>query len=152
MPTGTGMYQNGFPIGYPTNNLFNPQPSPYAYNTQQTTQNQQNQVDDTRIYVEGEEAAKAYLVKKNTIVDLWDTKEPKIYLKMPDKNGNTTTVVLKYEVIEPPKLEDKFITRDEFVSTLNSQLSRVIDELKGALRNERSTESSKSTEPIPATV
>lgn len=121
-------YQNGFPVGYPTGNLYNPQPTQFSQ-----PQQQQNQHKDERIFVEGEVAAKAYMTARNTTVALWDSKEPKIYLKTPDQNGNTTTMILEYKIIEPPKLEDRFITRDEFISTLNTQLSSIITELKGAL-------------------
>lgn len=155
-PQGLGMYQNGFPVGYPTNNLYNPNQTQFTQQQQNQSQSQQSPpINDTLVFVEGENSAKAYMMSKNTRMALWDSKEQKIYLKTTDVNGIPSTQVLEYKIIEPVKLEDKFLTKEEFTKTLNDSLSKIITELKGALANESSLSANapvKSTESDSTTV
>lgn len=103
----------GFPVGYPGNmyqQQFYPAPPQYAQPTgqpqyaqaaqqpvgqtpqaQQTQQNvtpqpvaSQPPVQDNRIYVQGEAGAAAYMVPRGTVVILWDSTQPIIYIKSTD--------------------------------------------------------------------
>ena len=76
-----------------------------------------------RIYVQGIEAAKAYLVAPGNTVELWDSELPRIYVKSANVNGVPILQTLEYKDItnlpmrttEPQFTpEDKFVTRKEF--------------------------------------
>ena len=79
-------YNYGFPATY--------QP---VYPVQQPvvqTQAQQNGI----IWVQGEQAAKSYLVAPNTTVQLWDSEEKVIYLKSADASGMPSMKILDYTI------------------------------------------------------
>ena len=80
-------YYNG---GYPGNyqQIYQPQ---YP---QQQTQNNQNGL----IWVQGEAAAKAYLVAPGSTVQLWDSEERVIYLKSADASGMPSMKILDYTI------------------------------------------------------
>lgn len=125
-------YTNGFPVGYPGGNVYQPfyppvyPPAPPQYvqpptqvqpqyaqstqqpmtqqpmgqagtTTQQTQQAPQNAVQqpvvpqppvqDNRLYVQGEAGAAAYMVPRGTVVILWDSTQPIIYIKSTDNTG-----------------------------------------------------------------
>lgn len=142
-----GMYNNGFPVGYNTQNLFNPQPSPYANPVQPQPQaTTQNGI----IWVQGEAGAKSYMVAPNNTMALWDSEEQVIYLKSSDQNGVPSMSVLEYHERKPIDPEEKFITRDEFINYMNTNITSAINEIKEALSYGKSTisknESTKPTE------
>lgn len=144
-----GIYQNGFPIGYNTNNLYNPQVTQFT-NPQTPQQN-----NTSIIWVQGEAGAKSYMMAPNTTLSLWDSEDQKIYLKTTDQNGVPSMKTLKYEIVEPVKLEDKYLTRQEFTSYMDGKISAIISELKGALygksdisRNEPTTAESRDNESV----
>lgn len=124
-------YQNN-----PYNLSYMPQMPQYIPQTNQNTQ--QNQMEDNTIWVEGENAAKSYIMKKNCRIPLWDSTDQKIYIKTTDQNGVPSTVTLKYEVIEPKKPEDIYLTKDEFNSVMNN-LTSAINDLKGVLTDVKSS-------------
>lgn len=78
-------YNNFFPAGY--------QPAQIVYPQNQQQQPQQN---GGRIYVQGEESAKSYLVAPNQSVELWDTESQTIYLKSADASGIPSIRILDY--------------------------------------------------------
>ncbi len=82
-------YYNSFPATY--------QPVYPAVQTpvMQTPQ-QQNQ--SGLIWVQGEQAAKSYLVAPNTTVQLWDSEEKVIYLKSADASGMPSMKILDYTI------------------------------------------------------
>lgn len=75
-------YFNGFPAGY------QPMMPQYTQNTQQTG----------LIWVQGEAAAKSYLVAPGSTVPLWDSEEKVIYLKSADAAGMPSMKVLDYKI------------------------------------------------------
>ena len=77
-------YFNGFPAGY--------QPMVPQY-----TQNGQGQQTGL-IWVQGENAAKSYLVAPGCTVPLWDSEEKVIYLKSADASGMPSMKVLDYQI------------------------------------------------------
>ena len=78
-------YYNGFPANY---QMYQ---QPY-----QATQ--QAQTNGGIIWVQGEAAAKSYLVAPNTTVQLWDSEEKVIYLKSADASGMPSMKVLDYTI------------------------------------------------------
>ena len=73
-------YNNGYPQIY--------QPQQYQQ------QNQQSGL----IWVQGEAAAKSYLVAPGSTVPLWDSEEKVIYLKSADTSGMPSMKVLDYTI------------------------------------------------------
>ena len=81
-------YYNAFPATY--------QP---VYPVQQAPVMQtQNQGQNGLIWVQGEQAAKSYLVAPNTTVQLWDSEEKVIYLKSADASGMPSMKILDYTI------------------------------------------------------
>ena len=78
-------YNNGFPANY--QQMYQP---PY----QQQAQNSPGGL----IWVQGEAAAKSYLVAPGSTVQLWDSEEKVIYLKSADASGMPTMKVLDYTI------------------------------------------------------
>lgn len=86
-------YYNGFPATYQP--VYPVQQAPVMQApVMQTQQNQQNGL----IWVQGEQAAKSYLVAPNTTVQLWDSEEKVIYLKSADASGMPSIKILDYTI------------------------------------------------------
>lgn len=125
-------YNNYFPAGY--------QPAQIAY-PQAQAQPQQN---NGRIYVQGEESAKSYLVAPNQSVELWDTESQTIYLKSADASGMPSMRILDYTYRESmPKSKETldmgaFATKED-VDYLKEELKA----LKSKLESEEGKESKK---------
>lgn len=111
---GYPFYNNGFQQGFQNNGI-----QPNQYN-QQTMQNQQ-QNGDSRIWVQGEIGAKAYLVAPGNTVPLWDSEQYVIWLKSVLPNGVPSMVRINYSFDNPapapapvPAQNADYITRAEF--------------------------------------
>ena len=78
-------YNNGYPGNYQQ-----------IYQPQYPQQNQNNQ--NGLIWVQGEAAAKAYLVAPGCTVQLWDSEEKIIYLKSADASGMPSMKILEYTI------------------------------------------------------
>lgn len=129
-------YFNGFPVTYP---YF-----------QQPQQNQQN---GSPIWIQGEAAAKSYLVAPNSTVVLFDSEQQTIYLKSADPSGMPSIKVLDYTVRDSTKnsannlvsgLDDKlsgFATKDEIkavyerITAVNDRIDNLTKQ-KGAKASE----------------
>lgn len=88
-------YYGGYPVTYQP--MYQPQ-------YQQPAAQQQNQQGPN--WVQGEAAAKAYLVAPGCTVTLWDSEEKVIYLKSADASGMPSMKVLDY-TIRGEKAEEK---------------------------------------------
>lgn len=68
------------------------------------------------IWVQGEAAAKSYLVAAGNTVPLWDSENTCIYVKTVDASGIPTMRVLDYTERQPmPKpTQSEYVTRAEF--------------------------------------
>ena len=95
-------YYNGFPVTYP------------MYQPQQPVQPQQNQQSGI-IWVQGEAAAKSYLVAPGSTVQLWDSEEKVIYLKSADASGMPSMKILDYTIRGdiPAAPEKEYATKDD---------------------------------------
>ena len=97
-------YNNGFPVSYqqmiPAQQFQAPQ-----------AQNPQSGI----IWVQGEAAAKSYLIAPNSTVQLWDSEEKIIYLKSADASGMPSIKVLDYTIRgeEKEKKATEYATKEE---------------------------------------
>lgn len=82
-------YFNGFPATYQQmyQAPYQPQPAP-----------QQNQQQGGPIWVQGEAAAKSYMVAPGSAVQLWDSEEKVIYMKSADPSGMPSMKILDYTI------------------------------------------------------
>ena len=85
-------YYNGFPASYQP--VYPVQQAPVM----QTPQAPQQANNSSIIWVQGEQAAKSYLVAPNTTVQLWDSEEKVIYLKSADASGMPSMKILDYTI------------------------------------------------------
>lgn len=95
-------------MAYPYNNYFNPyqpmytpQPAPDQLNQlrqpyQQMQMPQSPAKADERIFVQGKDAALAYLVAPNSFVRLWDSTSNQFYEKSADASGRPTMETFEY--------------------------------------------------------
>ena len=101
-------YNGGFPATY--QQMMPQYQAPVMQAQQQAPQN-------GLIWVQGEQAAKSYLVAPNTTVQLWDSEEKVIYLKSADASGMPSMKVLDYTIrgdantVQAPAAE--FATKDD---------------------------------------
>lgn len=102
------------------------------YQTPQVPQVQQTQ-QNPFIWVQGEEAAKAYLVAPGNTVILWDSEKPIIYVKSADASGMPNIRVIEYkDQAETPtkptehvcSCGDKFVTKEDF-EVLQGEVERL---------------------------
>ena len=118
---------------YPNNVLpaayANPTMNPY-YTPVQARQPQISGI----IWVQGEEAAKSYMLVPNTTVALWDSEKQVIYWKSADASGMPSMKILDYTVREPetsaPGMNEAGVSKDDFDS-----LKKEIEELKATLES-----------------
>lgn len=93
-------YNAGYYPGYNNQNyqqMQQYQTQPQQYQPQQIQQ-QQTQNQDERIWVQGEESAKAYLVAPNSFVRLWDSSEMRFFEKRADASGKPYMEVYEYKL------------------------------------------------------
>lgn len=107
---------------------------PYSY---QNFFPQGNQQTNAKIYVQGEAAAKSYLVAPNASVTLWDSEKPFFYEKNADVNGVPTIKRYRYAEDAPesraedvPVQKANYVTRDD-LETVYGQISDLRAELEG---------------------
>lgn len=88
---------------------------------QQIPQNQPTQQNGERIWVQGLEGAKAYMIIPGAEAVLWDSEKPYIYIKTADLQGRPNLQILSYnkseQVDKSPKMPDlsnDFVTKKEF--------------------------------------
>lgn len=82
------------------------------------------------VWVQGAEAAKAYLVGAGQTVALWDSESMTIYLKSVDANGVPSMRILDYTertgANQPQAGATEFVTRKEFME-LNAKLKSILE-------------------------
>lgn len=112
--------------------FFNPYFNPYSYQYPQAPAQ-----NNAKIYVQGEAAAKSYLVAPNATVTLWDSERAVFYEKTADMNGVPTIKRYKYieECTEAPQdgiSEQRvdYVTRND-LEAVYGQISDLRAELEG---------------------
>lgn len=121
-------YNGGFPMTYP---------QMYAQPSYQP-QAAQNQGNTGIIWIQGESAAKSYLVAPNTTVVLFDSESQTIYLKSADATGLPSMRVLEYTIRDQKPSNGVFsqptgdyVTRQE-IDALRAELEKLKANMKGA--------------------
>lgn len=121
-------YNNGFPLSYPQ--MVMPQ-------YQQPMLAQQPQGNGV-VWVQGEAAAKSYLLAPNTTLALWDSERQTIYLKSADAAGMPTMKTLDYTIRQAADTlpaEGGWATKDE-INQLANQIKALEEKMKEAAGNE----------------
>lgn len=118
--------------------LYYPQVQPmYQQQIQNQAQLQQNQSQQTvasdRVWAQGENAAKAYMVAKNTEQVIWDSEQPVIYIKTVDIYGRPSMITLDY-TIRPVESQNNGIANSE-VNDLKNELNELRNDLKAFIQN-----------------
>lgn len=97
-------------------------------------QNQQPQaVASDRIWVQGENAGKSYLVAKNTEQVLWDYEKPCIYIKTVDAYGHPSMVTLDYTI----RPDEEETTSNNDIDTLKKEFDELKSELREFMKQDR---------------
>lgn len=115
---------------------YNGFPATYQQMMQQPYQQQGQQ--GGLIWVQGEAAAKSYLVAPGSTVPLWDSEEEVIYLKSADSSGMPSIKVLEYKIRgERPKAPaPEYATKSE-LDALADKIREMKDEITGISRRRR---------------
>ena len=118
-------FNNGFPMSYP-------QMYAQSYQQPQMAQNQGG-----IIWIQGENAAKSYLVAPNSTVVLFDSESQTIYLKSADSTGLPSMRILDYTIRDQKahngvfsKPVEDFATKQE-MDALRAELEQIKAHLKG---------------------
>ena len=95
------------------------------------------------IWVQGEEAAKAYLVAPGNTVTLWDSEKDVIYIKSADASGMPSMRILEYKDIAdkaPQKpaehacsCGDKFVAKEDF-EALRGEVERLTKRIEATTK------------------
>lgn len=101
-------------------------------------QAQPPQTNQGIIWVQGEAAARSYLVAPNSTVLLMDSETSRFYLKSANNAGMPSMQIFEYSEVaqNPPQaaqgtqadLDDKYVTREEY-SRLQEQYAEIMDKL-----------------------
>lgn len=110
-------YFNGFPATY----------------TPIVPQYQQTQQQSGLIWVQGEQAAKSYLVAPGQTVQLWDSEEKVIYLKSADASGMPSMKVLDYTIRGEADQTIEYATKDD-LKALSDKIKSLREEITGKRR------------------
>ena len=110
------LYNSGFPATYQ---------NPYLMQQFQPQQPQQN--SGGLIWVQGEAAAKSYLIAPNTSIALWDSESSVIYIKSADSSGMPSMKVLDYTIRENVQNAPKNANNDTYAT--KADLSAVYDQI-----------------------
>lgn len=102
-----------------------------------------NQERQTDVYVQGEEAAKAYLVAPNGFVRLWDSTTNRFYEKRGDQTGRPYMDTFEYTKISAPApVVTGFNTQEgNYIAKELDALKSRLDALEKGLKNEPIPES-----------
>jgi len=80
------------------------------------------------IWVQGEAAAKSYLVGPNSTVQLWDSEAQTIYLKSADASGMPSIKVLDY-TIRGDETKAEYATKED-LKALTDKIRSLKDEIR----------------------
>lgn len=78
------------------------------------------------IWVQGEAAAKSYLIAPNSTVPLWDSEEKVIYLKSADASGMPSMRVLDYSIRDEMQKQE-YATKDD-LKALRDEIKKMMEE------------------------
>lgn len=117
-------YYPGFPATY------QPMIQAPQYQAQQFQTPQQNQQGGL-IWVQGEAAAKSYMVAPGNTVQLWDSEEKVIYLKSADPSGMPSMKILDYTI----RGEEKETPAEEYAT--KAEVAALAEKIKELSRRKK---------------
>lgn len=124
--------------------IFNSYPATYQnpYMIQQPQYQQPAQQNSSIIWIQGEAAAKSYLVAPNTSVALFDSERQTVYIKSADASGMPSIKTLDYTIREAqnaspivPKETVTYATKDD-LKAVYAQIAALENKLKGEENHE----------------
>ena len=111
-----------------------------SWNQNNMQQTQPPQTNQGIIWVQGEAAARSYLVAPNSTVLLMDSETSRFYLKSANNAGMPSMQIFEYSEVSqnapqaaqsvPEDLDSKYVTREEY-SRLQAQYAEIMDKLDG---------------------
>lgn len=87
-------------------------------------QNQQIPMRDDRIWVEGEEAARSYLVAAGCSAVLWDNNRDTIYFKQTDHTGRPYPMMILDFTVRDQNQKPDYVTRAEFQQVISALMGQ----------------------------
>ena len=115
-------------------NYFNQGFQPYVPNMYSNQVNQPvKRPDDGFIWVQGEAAAKSFMVAPNTTVTLWDSEAQVIYIKSADASGMPSMRIIDYTFRDAPANQtfpanNDFATKTD-LEAVEKRLNERLDEI-----------------------
>lgn len=112
-------------------------PNVYGNQMNQQMNQQVNQPvkrpDDGFIWVQGESAAKSFMVAPNTTVTLWDSEAQVIYIKSADASGMPSMRIIDYTFRDTPTNQafpgnNEFATKND-LEAVEKRLNERLDEI-----------------------
>lgn len=111
---------------------------------------------DERLWVQGEDAARAYLMAPNSFVRLWDSTSPVFYEKSTDSTGRPYMDVYEYKKKDAPKqvsIDERFNEVFERLDKLEAQddqqsyaVNKSVQTVRSELSREPARRSSEASE------
>lgn len=138
---------NQYQAFQPYNPLYQqqlPQPMPQPMQQPQPQISQQLPQQDEKIWVTGEEGAKAYLVARGEFVRLWDDKDNIFYEKEADASGRPTLRTYRYEQIESAS-EAK---RNEAFKSLEDRVDALEQLVRNGAKNAKPNGDDEPAKPV----
>lgn len=107
-------------------------------------QPQQQQGNGSLIWVQGEAAAKSYLVAPNTSIALWDSERQSVYIKSADASGMPTMKVLDYTIrdaqqTQPQPVSVSYATKED-LSAVYAQIESIRSKVDGMTEGRKKDE------------
>lgn len=124
-----GSNYGGYPQGQQYGNQFGSQfgqygQMPQGYGQPMQVQGQVQPMRDDRIWVEGEEAARAYLVAVGSSAVLWDNNRDTIYFKQTDSTGRPLPMMILDFTVRDQNQKPDYVTRAEFQQFIASLMGQ----------------------------
>lgn len=124
-----GSNYGGYPQGQQYGNQFGQQYGQYSqmpqgYGQPMQVQPQQMPMRDDRLWVEGEEAARSYLVAAGSSAVLWDNNRDTIYFKQTDPTGRPLPMMILDFVVRDQNQKPDYVTRAEFQQFIASLMGQ----------------------------
>lgn len=111
---GGGQFGQGF--GGQFGQQYGQMPQGYG----QPMQAQPAPMRDDRLWVEGEEAARSYLVAAGNSAVLWDNNRDTIYFKQTDPTGRPLPMMILDFTVRDQNQKPDYVTRQEFQQLVNA--------------------------------
>lgn len=120
-----GSNYGGYPQGQQYGNQFGQYGQmPQGYGQPMQVQGQVQPMRDDRIWVEGEEAARAYLVAVGSSAVLWDNNRDTIYFKQTDSTGRPLPMMILDFTVRDQNQKPDYVTRAEFQQFIASLMGQ----------------------------